>query len=154
VRVIVDCLVRFDALLVVAEDIFEDWDYLSNSTKATAFTASFKTLCSSFQRLQPVAAALLITLAFTITTYIIFVASSSVHATLLVSPIDFIFDLVLAGTVIAVTVAGLMAWRTRRRWQARRLARQLYWLARPHVGEVVVWGEVVFEVDVEMEEMA
>jgi hypothetical protein len=54
VRVIVNCLVRFDALLVVAEDIFKDWDYLSNSTKATAFTASFKTLCSSFQRLQRV----------------------------------------------------------------------------------------------------
>jgi hypothetical protein len=100
------------------------------------------------------AAALLIILAFTATTYITFVASSSANTTLLVSPIDFIIGLVLVGTVIAVTLAGLMAWRTRRRWEARRLARQLHWLARPHVVEEVVWREVVFEVDVEMEEMA
>jgi hypothetical protein len=72
----------------------------------------------------------------------------------LVSPIDFVIGLALAGTVIAVTVAGLIVWRTRRQWDALRLARQVYWLARPHVVEEVVWREAMFEVEMEMVEMA
>jgi hypothetical protein len=99
-------------------------------------------------------AALLVTLAFIITAYITCVSSSSLHGTLAVAPVDLFVGLVLAVTVIALTVAGVILWRTKPQLGARRLGRQLYWLARPHVVEEGVCREVLFEVDVEMEEIA
>ena len=53
-------------------------------------------------------AALLVTLAFIITTYIIFISSSSLRGTVAVAPVDFFVGLVLAATVIMMTLAGVM----------------------------------------------
>jgi hypothetical protein len=52
VRVIVDCGVGVDALLIVREQVLKHWYNLSDRPKATAFTASFKALCRRLQRLQ------------------------------------------------------------------------------------------------------
>jgi hypothetical protein len=99
-------------------------------------------------------AALLVTLAFIITTYVTYVSSSSLHGTVTVAPVDVFVGIGLAATIIALTVAGVMLWRTRPQLEARRLGWQLYWLARPHVLEEGVWREVMFEVDVEMADIA
>jgi hypothetical protein len=62
-------------------------------------------------RINPYArpcAALLVTLAFIITTYVTFISSSSLHGTVAVAPVDFFVGLVLAATVIMMTLAGVM----------------------------------------------
>jgi hypothetical protein len=50
VLVVVNRLVRVDALLVVGKEVFEYWNYLSNSPKAAGFAAPFEALCSSLER--------------------------------------------------------------------------------------------------------
>jgi hypothetical protein len=116
-------------------------------------SASFTAPQSAIFDVGPVhmsAYACLVILAFTITTYITFVVSSSVtlHYWYGRSTVG----LVLAGAVTTIAVAGLMVWQARPQLEARELGWQVYWLARPHVLEEVVWREALFEMDVEMKE--
>jgi hypothetical protein len=60
-RIIVDSLKSFNALLVVSKHTLKDWDNLSNSAVMTAsnstlsvFATSFEALCCRVQRLQHV----------------------------------------------------------------------------------------------------
>ena len=48
--VVVNRLIRVDALLVVGKEVFEYQNYLSNSPKAASFTAPIEALYSSLER--------------------------------------------------------------------------------------------------------